>query len=78
MKCKEINGEQQQTTTTAAYIQEEQQILGHLAICGLGKSPGNGGCKQKLHNGFSMQVVIARNAGILTFSKLCTSKLLLA
>jgi len=61
---------------TAAYIQEEQRTLGYPAICGLGKSPGNGGCKQKLHNGFSMQVVIAKNAGLLTLVN-CISQLCL-
>jgi len=40
--------------------------LGHPAICGLGVSPGNGGCKRNLHNNFSMQLVIERNSGVLT------------
>jgi len=36
---------------------------GHLAICSLDVSLGNGGCKWKL---FSMHIVTAVNAGILT------------
>jgi len=40
---------------------------GHPAICGLGISQENEGCKQNLHNGFSVQLVmIAWNSDILT------------